>query len=237
MLAGPGRREREDRRANTPESANARRRSMLTTWRGPPSTLLTHSLCRAYHQPRAGSTRCTSSLRGPAPMVARPEAPVVGPADSMALATRIGQDGKPHASDSRTRLDTRHPRLPPPWESVATSGASVACASQPPWLVERAAILIFWRFFGDSVLRIPLARAKSRPESRGQRNRRSQVRILTGALSNLVFRRFERRSGHRRSTARARGIAGPNRRHRFSGDFLGEHAERHQQPKHWSGVF
>jgi hypothetical protein len=39
-------------------------------------------------------------------------------ADSTALATRIGQDGKPHASDSRTRLNATP--LPLLWKPVAT---------------------------------------------------------------------------------------------------------------------
>jgi hypothetical protein len=46
---------------------------------------------------------------------------------------------------------------------------------------------------------------------RGLRNRRSEVRILSGALICLGFGRFERRSDNRRSSVRTLVFMGPNR--------------------------
>jgi hypothetical protein len=92
-----------------------------------------------------------------------------------AVRARVAPDGQRWSvalqTDGAARLRPKEasvvtPRSPPP---------------RCPGLVAGMQAPHFWRVFGESVREIWLARAKAGVQSRGLRNRRSEVRILSGA--------------------------------------------------------
>ena len=102
-----------------------------------------------------------------------------------------------------------------------------------PGARRRRASSDFWRVFGELGREIWLARAKVGVQSRGLRNRRSEVRILSGALVHWVFGRFERRSGTEASSRFSRGIERLSSNRRFSGDFCGDLAASDRGADSW----
>jgi hypothetical protein len=75
-----------------------------------------------------------------------------------------------------------------------------------PGARRRRASSDFLATFGESGREIWLARAKVGVQTRGLRNRRSEVRILSGALWHVDFALLERRWRHRRSSVRCRSV-------------------------------